>query len=184
MQLRYRFILDAVLLTAITTFSEEQIKLVASFAEDLKLNKNEVEYLSVLAKSILEQNMEYYGLAEKNRPKQIPYTLFEEYLIYTSGIVCNSDEEFIIRGSKQFKIDIDKSFNNIFKNRVVFKNLIIDMSNLPLSFVGCEKVELIGCIFKGGQHPISFKSCKEISIVSCEFRDFKNRAIIENENMI
>lgn len=183
MVLRYRFILDAILLTAVEQFSEEQIKLVASFAEDMKLGKNEVEYLSLLAKSILEQNMEYYGFAENNRPKQIPYTLFDEYLVYTSGIVCNSDEEFVVRGAEQFKMTLDQTYGNITQNKVVFRNLAIDMKEFPLNFSGCAKVEIIECVFIGENHSISFKRCKEIEITNCEFRDFKTRVITENENV-
>lgn len=46
MSVKYRFILDALLLTAVDSKDESQIKLVASFVESLKISKVELKYLS------------------------------------------------------------------------------------------------------------------------------------------
>lgn len=69
MDLKYRFLLDALLLTALDNKDQDQLSLVANFMEALKLQKNEVKYLSMLARSILEQSSLLYIQAENIRPK-------------------------------------------------------------------------------------------------------------------
>ena len=64
MVLKYRFVIDAILLICCDKKDDKQIELAVSFMEFLKLKKEEIEYLSKLCKSILEQDSEAYWEAE------------------------------------------------------------------------------------------------------------------------
>lgn len=185
MSLKYRFLLDALLLTALDNKNQDQLSLVANFMEALKLQKNEVEYLAMLARSILEQSSSLYIQyiqSEDIRPKSINYIAFLEYTeLFVSGILCNTTDEIYIQSSNHSSLDWEQIQETNFKQRdVTLKNLIIDMKEVSLSFTANENVKFENCEFIGENHSITFTACKKIEIEKCTFRDFKTKTIIEN----
>lgn len=183
MSLKYRFLLDALLLTALDNKNQDQLSLVANFMEALKLQKNEVEYLAMLVRSILEQSSPLYTQAENIRPKSINYIALLEYIgLFVSGILCNTTDEIYIQSLNHDLLDWEQFQETNFKQRnVTLKNLIIDMKEVPLSFTANESVRFENCEFIGENRPITFTACKKIEIEKCTFRDFKTQTIIENE---
>lgn len=183
MSLKYRFLLDALLLTALDNKNQDQLSLVANFMEALKLQKNEVEYLAMLARSILEQSSPLYTQAENICPKSINYIAFLEYTeLFVSGILCNTTDEICIQSLNYSLLDWKQIQETNFKQRnVTLKNLIIDMKEVPLSFTANKNVKFENCEFIGKDYPITFTACKKIEIEKCIFRDFATKTIIENK---
>lgn len=181
--LRYRFAVDGMLLSALNHKSTAAMTLLAGMIEDLGIRKTELENLSQLCKSILGQDMAIYREVEKTKPQNIDYGWFQTYLqLYVSMTRSITEDELIIQSREKYCEFDATELSKITKNKVLLKGLSINMANNPIEFVSCDKIELIDCRFIAGQQSITFISCKEIVIKGCKFENFTTRVIIEDDN--
>lgn len=188
MPLKYRFLLDSMILCISSEPCEEQIKLVSGFAESLKVNMNEVRYLAMLGKSIVGQDSEIYASAENIRPNFLNYEWFLEYTeLYVTGTLCQTETQLFIQAVEKQSLDIgillngDSSTIQLTQDNICFKNIIVDLSDITLKFVGNEEVRFENCEFIGNQYSISFTSAKKVTIRNSTFRNFNSRTIEEDE---
>ena len=190
--LKYRFILDTLILTAGKEQNGEQLKLIACFMESLKLNLDEVSYLTKLAKSILEQNPDIYVSAEAARPNSINYELFLDYTeLFVKSCVSRTDDAYIIQNKntyifqsvskKQITLPTRDNSASYAQLKVTFRNMIINVQDYSLIFEGNDAVILESCEFIGKNFPVEFKNCKDVTIRNCTFKNFESRAIVEKE---
>lgn len=182
MSVKYRFILDALLLTAVDSKDESQIKLVASFVESLKISKNELKYLSSLAKAFLEQNLAEYVNAEQQCSTSVPNDVAKEYVgTLIRGNVCSNGTMTIIHSSRSRDISVDKLNIVAERNTPIIKlaNIEINLAQYQLTFDGYDEVIIENCTFEGGKYPIRFVDCRKVVVESSTFRDFSNFALVE-----
>lgn len=183
--LKYRFVLDGILLINIDEHCEEQIELLVGFIEALKLNKNEIKYIASMAKCIFEQDSNSYQEIESIRPEYFDYKLFLDYIeTFVSGILCDTEKEINISSSEKKKFELgilnpEDNKLNFTKQEVKFKNIIFDMKNIEMNFCSNELVHIENCEFIGLQFSINIKACKEVVFSNCTFRGFNVRTIIE-----
>lgn len=184
MEIRYRFLLDALLLMASERVNDAQLRLAANFAEALKIKKEELNYLAQLAKAILEQSASAYVTAEENRISSVPYDTVREYADFL-GEVCQNANRTIIRPALSSEMDIEKLRDIIEKTKTPELQLLgtnVSLELYPLFFCDFEKVMIENCVFAGGNtHPVNFKNCGQICIKACTFQNFSSRTIVEEQ---
>ena len=182
MSVKYRFILDALLLTAVDSKDESQIKLVASFVESLKISKNELKYLSSLAKAFLEQNLAEYVNAEQQCSTSVPNDVAKEYVgTLIRGNVCSNGTMTIIHSSRSRDISVDKLNIVAERNTPIIKlaNIEINLAQYQLTFEGYDEVIIENCAFEGEKYPIRFVDCRKVSIKASAFKNFSQFALGE-----
>lgn len=184
MEIRYRFLLDALLLMASERVNDAQLRLAANFAEALKIKKEELNYLAQLAKAILEQSASAYVTAEENRISSVPYDTVREYADFL-GEVCQNANRTIIRPVLSSEMDIEKLRDMIEKTKTPELQLLgvnVSLELYPLFFYDFEKVMVENCVFAGGNtHSVNFKNCGQICIKACTFQNFSSRTIVEEQ---
>lgn len=180
--IRYRFVLDAILLTSVGERDYNQLKLLASFIESLSVNKVELKYLAQLARSGLEQSSAMYVTAMQNKPIDIQGDIATDYLInYIRDNVLSNEEITIITTMTTENVgivDLNK-ITNISTPKIQLSNITIDVANYDLIFDGFQSVLLSDCVFENGNRSIVFKNCINVEIVSCKFKDFTKYVLIE-----
>lgn len=187
-QLRYRFVLDAILLAADGDNKEGQLKFIASFCEDIKMSKEELDYLASMAKAILEQSEAGYvdTFVEKSL-EDISEDLFAEYMnviFDRQNKIYVSDNAVLFRPLSES--DITASSIEAIQQakqpyvRIIGAHINLDEWNLSLVFKEKEYVIFEDCVFSGaGKNMIASKfnllnlqNCKNVLIYNCEFKNF------------
>lgn len=185
-ELRYRFLLDATLITCCDAYDAEQQELLAAFMESLKMSLKEAEFLCVIGKSILEQDKKNYW-EQIRRNEDIAFRNFaEEYALGYAGEyleLVTKDSLFLYFPEKR---EISKEFlvskgvqNGIINGfaEVKVDNIIFDVGKEDLLVKGCKKVLFENCEFLGGECGINIVDDGELVFRNCTFTDFTKRAI-------
>lgn len=170
------------LLSSVETYNDEQTRLVANFAEALKIEKDELKYMALLAKAVLEQNLSAYVTAEENRSFSVPNSVVKEYIgVLIKGNVCQNDNMTLIHSTvpsdmNTEKLDIVKKAETPI---IKLSNVQLSLEQYELVFEGYEFVILENCVFSNGSsYSIHFRQCKNVKIISCKFVDFRVRTIM------
>lgn len=185
-ELRYRFLLDAVLVTCCDVYDAEQQELLAAFMESLKMPLKEAEFLCAIGRSILEQDeVEYWEQIRKN--EEVAFHNFaKEYALGYAGEYLESVSKDSLLLYFPKKWDITKEFlisrrvqNGIINGfeEVRIYNGVFDVTMEDLLVNGCEKVLFENCEFHGGECGINLFDDKECMFKNCAFMSFEKRAI-------
>lgn len=194
LDVRYRFIFDAMLLSCVSEKQFKQLELVAEFSEELKINKIEMEYLATMAKCILRINSSDYVDADEIKPDSIPNDMFDDYIkLLSNSCVLRNDNMTILHPSCAEDVDISKlnMIANVNTPQIKLRSVKIDISEFPLVFSNHKKVIIDGCEFLNGDKcsdsiqidftpynaVITFDNCDEVIITNSVFRDFTSRPI-------
>jgi hypothetical protein len=182
--IRYRFLLDALLFVSIGQLCQEQTKLVASFAESLKIRKEELRYLAQAAKAILEQDAIGCMELQENRVLSVPDDVMKEYIsAMFIDPVWQNDSMTILYGGNSEDNSIEEL--NIIEEHatpnIMLMGIYIKPEQHPLVFSQYESVTFVDCVFEGGKKPIDFLNCGKVRVKSCLFRGFKTRTITCNQ---
>ena len=179
---RYRFIFDALLLIAIKGSSDpEQSKLLADFVESLKITKEELQYLSLLAKAVIEQNTLAYVNVEETKKCTVPSYAIKEYIdLLTNETICQNDNMTIISSMKAMvsKKGSPNTIDQIKTPIIKMVNVQLSPDNYNLLFENFDTVILENCIFENNSNDsLEIKNCKNVSLLSCKFLNNKAHAI-------
>lgn len=181
--LRYRFVLDSILLCMDGERKKDQLEFVASMEESLGLQLDEAKYLTKLAKSILLQDRKMYSELQVILSEQLTYPLFKDYIeLFAKGYVWKTPKEVYLYSPSKEEFDIAGESKTLkFQETIVeFKNLIIDVSKIQLEFSANAELKFENCEFKGGSYPISIIGTREVEFKNCTFRNFVVTAIMED----
>lgn len=181
--LRYRFVLDSILLCMDGERKKDQLEFVASMEESLGLKLDEAKYLTKLVKSILLQDSKIYSELQVIPSEQFTYPLFKDYIeLFAKGYVWKTPKEVYLYSPSKEEFDIAGESKTLkFQETIVqFKNLIIDVSKIQLEFSVNTELKFENCEFKGGNYPISIIGTKEVEFKNCTFRNFVDTAIMED----
>lgn len=179
LDVKYRFIFDAMILSCISGKQDEQLRLVAEFSEALKIEKTELEYLAAVAKSVLREDaIDYLDIME-SEPESIPGQTFFGYIRFLSkSYVMKNENTTVFQPTCEEDIDISK-LNEISASNtpeVRLSQVKLNLSEFPLEFKDRKKVIIDSCEFVGGErYPIKFNNCEEIIIRNSSFTEFKTR---------
>lgn len=185
-ELRYRFLLDATLITCCDAYDAEQQELLAAFMESLKMPLREAEFLCAISRSILEQDKEgYWGQIQEN--EDIVFRNFaQEYTREYAGeyLVSVNDEKFFLYFPEKKKITKKFLTSEGVRNGVIngfeevrICNGVFDVTTEDLLIQGCKKVAIENCEFQGGEGGINLINNDKIKFSNCMFTDFRKRAL-------
>lgn len=191
-QLRYRFVLDAILLAADGDNKEGQLKFIASFCEDIKMSKEELDYLASMAKAILEQSeAEYVDTFVEKSLEDISENIFAEYMnaiFDRQDKIYASDNVVLFRPLSESDITAAsiKAIQQAKQPyvRIIGANINLAEWKLDLTITGKKCVRFENCVFSGkGKHEIISEGrivltdCEEVFIDNCKFDKFDTQVL-------
>lgn len=178
---KYYFALDGLLLVSMGNGKGMNYEYLAELVELIEINKMDLEYISLVARSVLQQESSYYDQSKELLNERIIGVDVSPYIHnYYVGAIVHTDELIHYNAP-------DKSLSNgiVFEStysakQVIFDNMLISLEQ-SWSFESCEKVIFQNCTIEGDNTTIQFMSCKEIIFSNCRFENFKQRTIEINE---
>lgn len=199
MEVKYRFLLDALLLVCCSSPDKEQMELVAAFMESLKIPYEEAEGICKIGKSILEQDEGIYWQYIISSAVSMNSQVYEDYTHKFMG-------DYISVGNKTIELmfvekkEVDKRFlaeNKVpfsetnaggisfsEKERVVIQNAVLSVGYTGFLFVDCKEILFDNCYFVGRGRPesVKFHNTHTVTFHNCEFMDFTRYAVVvENQ---
>ena len=178
-EIRYYFAFEGMLLAAMGRQTENNYEYLAELIELSGITKGELEYLALLAKSVLCQNGKYYEQAKEKITDHVAKIDFSEYIKgFYSGAIINNEQFVYYYGANEDsteKMNLERRYT---AKKVKFENIAINVWE-PLEFAGCEEVVFENCRFVGRPYEknvqaanIGFCGCKKIEISGCKFENF------------
>lgn len=180
LKLKYRWVLDAIILTCVEERTVEQLKLIAQFCGSYKVSKDELKYIAAMAKAIIGMQVSEYVTAYETKENSIPDTIFSDYMyLIANECICYNEHMTIFQASykQKFSIQVLQKIQEVNTPCIKIIGANIDAANCNLNFSNKEKVILESCHFTGGDKEVSFKNCKEVIIRNCTFEHFRTRTI-------
>lgn len=178
-RVRYYFSLEGILLVSMGNSKHENYQYLGELIELISVSKRELEYLSTVARSILEQNPEYYDKTKMIAPETMEGRMLIPYVgnYYAGAIIDTPNEKYYYTPNRNedYHIEVPPSFREC---KVTFKNLTFDLSR-NLDFYGCETIEFQNCVFKGNEFSIRFSGCGCIRLSDCRFYEFSKYTFVE-----
>lgn len=175
LKLKYRWVLDAIILTCVEERTAEQLRLIAQFCESYNVSKDELKYIAAMAKAIIGMQVSEYVTAYEIKENSIPDTIFSDYMyLIANECICYNEHMTIFQASykQKFSIQVLQKIQEVNTPCIKIIGANIDAANCNLNFSNKEKVILESCHFTGGDKEINFSKCKEVIIRNCTFEHF------------
>ena len=177
---RYYFALEGILLVSMGKGEQANYEYLGELIELICISKRELEYLSTVARSILEQDSEYYDKAKSIAPESVEGFEVVPYIanFYAGVIVDTRIEKHFYAPNRDWNYRF--AFPCLFhEKKVMFSNLAFEMSN-ALEFDGCEMIEFQNCVIKGNDYSVYFRGCGDVKFINCRFYDFSSYTIVDD----
>jgi hypothetical protein len=185
LDVRYRWLLDALIVTCVGEHQDSQLTLIAQFCESLEISKDEIKYVAEMAKAIIGMDKSGYVTALENNVDTVSSMTFSDYmyLILDDCVFGNGHMTmFQPRGSQDINVDNLNKIKEVETPVVKIVGADINLSEFSLQFENKESVILVGCNFIGGsKYPIKFNKCNRIVIKDCSFTGFESRTLVVGE---
>ena len=179
--LKYNFVLDASILMGVEEKNDEQIRLLVGFCEALGITKEELRYLAVMAKAILEVKVSAYVDAYEARVDSIPDVVFQGYMyLLAKSCICANSNLTIFQPScgEEVNLRMLERLREADTPNIRLVNVEVDLQEDSLCFSQKTSVVIESCVFRGGsKHPITFDNCERVEIRNTEFIDFSGRTL-------
>lgn len=183
-KIKYYFALDGILLLAMKKSSELSRKYLVELIELCHISKKDLEFLSLVAKSILYQESSYYNeakvLINNNQLKELNFKPYMENY-YVGAIIDTPNKKFFYapKGTSGYEISYPVAYC---EEEVCFENVDIEISE-DWNFNGCGNITFKNCKIKSLGGHFVFKSVETLRFEECEFSGFSKRvAYIESVN--
>ena len=186
LNLKYRWVLDALIIICVQNKEPEQIVLVAQFCESLKITKKELGYIATMAGAIVGMSAFDYVCAYEIKEDTIPDYVFSDYMyLISGGCVCSNEHMTILQATcrEDVTVQILEKIKEINTPCIKIIGAIIDVDDCKIVFENREKVILENCRFVGGSNnSLFFNCCSEIIITNSCFENFSKRTLIFNDS--
>lgn len=178
---RFYFALDGIILASMGNQSEDNYEYLAELIELCGIVKDDLEFLSLVSRSVLEQDSSCYDDAKKKMSDHTKVLNFIPYISnYYAGAIIDTETEKYYSApdySASESIELPKYYD---VERVTFANLAVKVDE-DFRFNGCQYVIFKNCKFTGSSAKLNFDSVGNIMFEGCSFDNFENRvAVIEN----
>lgn len=186
LDIRYRLVLDMLVMITCDTKEESQTKLVALYCEALHITKSELTYMTKLAKAIVTMDSELLADVEEEAiQKKIASAMtgaLIEYatLVAPTGIYSNKQMTVIRQVSgNTLSTDILDKINTFTTPIVKIAAARISVATYELCIAGNVKhLILEDCDISGGDaYAIYVGYLEEITIQKCHFHNFNTRVL-------
>lgn len=172
---KYYFALDGLLLVSMGNGKGVNYEYLAELIELIDINKMDLEYISLIARSVLQQESSYYEQAKALINDRVSALDFAPYInsFYVGSIVDTDMEKHYFAPDK--KCSSNMIYPNTYKTRnVIFENLIITITDDWL-FDGCESVVFKNCELDSKNGRLEFSAVGKAVFENCKVTNFKNR---------
>lgn len=173
---RYYFALEGILLVSMGNLKQQNFEYLAEILELCGIIKGDIEYLSLVCKSILEQRSDYYDSAKEIMSERVQNLNLNPYIVnYYVGAIVDNDEE-IFYSAPNREMSVDSVWPSHYTSRkITFKNLTLNIEK-DWDFTGCENIEFINCkIITSKSATLYFRAIGNVTFSGCEFADFDNQ---------
>lgn len=178
--LKYRFILDSMVLSSLSQNPDNQYKLIIAFCEVFKIEKNEVKFLSSMAKAIVEMDLLLYVDASYCKPFEIEDKVFYGYFLILQSYLKNEKNITILQGFDFIKDPVNVFEESQKADKLAIINIDlspITTSTMPFSIKNKTMLLLSGCTMKGSREPVSIEGCQNVKLLNMTIADFQNRTL-------
>lgn len=186
LDIRYRLVLDMLIMITCDAKEESQTKLVALYCEALHITKSELTYMTKLAKAIVTMDSELLADVEEEVIQQKIASAMTgaltEYaiLVAPTGVYSNKQMTVIrqVSGNTLPRDVLDKI--NTFTTPIVkIATARISVANYNLKIVGNVKhLILEDCNISGGdKYAINVGDLEQLTIQKCHFHNFNTRVL-------
>lgn len=178
-ELKYRWVLDALILTCVQNNVSEQIVLIAQFCDSLKITKNELKYIATMAGAIVRMSSTEYVNAYEIKEDTIPDNVFSDYMyLICNSCVCSNEHMTIFQPTckEDVTVQVLERIKEIKTPCLKIIGAIIEGVEGDIIFENRTKIILENCKFKNVNNcSLVFNKCKEIIISNSCFENFKKR---------
>lgn len=172
---KYYFATDGLIITSMRKGNSSEYEYLAELIELLGINKDDLEYLCMVVKSVLQQESSYYDQSKLKINERVEEIDFTPYInnYYSGAIVDTDTEKHYSAPDKNMSKSIE--YPILFKERkVVFENVVLNIEE-DWTFEGCEEVIFRNCLILGKESSFTFSSIGRVEIDKCKVKDFSNR---------
>lgn len=176
--IKFYFALDSLLLLKMGNEEKVNYEYLGELLELCDVTKNDIESVSLIAKSVLLQESSYYDEAKKWIAEYAKTYDFSSYIktYYAGAIVDLQDKKRY--SSPDVNQVYDISFPTLYEEKkVVFENLNIYL-NEEWIFEGCEEVVFRDCKIYGEKEHFTLNNIKRVRFENCNYENFSNRVAI------
>lgn len=182
---RYVFALDLLILLGCDGQPKEQQLLFASeLLESLRLTGEEIDYLALLARAVLEQDDARYKACSLKAPKTVDLRLLLHYVKeFASGLLMETSQYVYIGGAsqKEFVPPVPEEENWICSSdQVLIEGLQLDLTQRGIRLENNRRVIFRNCDLVGGALPITAENLGELRFENCRMRAFSQRVLVLN----
>ncbi|MDO5295856.1 MAG: hypothetical protein Q4F00_04300 [bacterium] len=176
---RFYFALDAAVLTALGGGSQAGCEYLAGLLEVLGISKQELQCISLIAKSIVTQQASLYDEAKPLLLEDLAEVSFFPYIknYYTGAVIDSAYAKEFYAPDKALSAEIQYPLTYT-QRKVTFKNLLIKtLKNENWHFNGCETVIFENCDIIESNASFDFDGCRRVVFSHCRFADCTWRVI-------
>ncbi len=178
---RYYFTLESMLLVAMGNPKQQNYEYLAELLEICEITKQDLEYLSLVVKSVLQQESSFYNDAKSIITEDGNTVSFVPYInnFYVGAIVDTEYEKHYSAPCKSISNNVELP-NEYSVKKVSFSNLIINI-NEEWNFESCEDILFDNCEIYGNTASIVFDACKNVVFKNCKISGFSAYTIVEKK---
>ena len=172
---RYYFTLESMILVSMGNQAKSSFEYLAELIGLCGITKKDLEYLSLVAKSVLRQESSYFDDAKKIITEDAKDLWLEPYIgnYYAGTIIDTEDEKMYYAPDREDSHNME--FPTVFTaGNISFYNLTIEM-NQEWSFTGCDQIKFVDCkLMNTDTGVLNFREIGKLQFENCEFEDFNN----------
>ena len=174
-RIKYYFALEGILLISMGDYSADTYEYLAELIELTGISKDELRGVSLVAKSVLQQDSAYYDQAKELLTDDLQQVNFAPYIKnYYAGAILDTQHEKYYSAPKGETLQL--TLSGVHKaEKITYDNLVLYV-DAGCNFDGCECVTISNCkLMPANNGSIRFESIGKLQIENCEFLDFENR---------
>ena len=188
---KYRFILDAIILTCVTDDNEEQLQLVAVCSEFLGIEKKDFEYIVKMARAIITNETKLEIILDKYREDNVPHFIERGHSTDWKRINAVEENRLVVwspegdvpirveeLGEKFSEIDVEKIIDEIEGKDVSYEFVGLTMDDTIIININCDEVIIINANINFKGQSLSFINKKKVLIQGCTFTGDNTSSIV------
>lgn len=172
--LKYYFCLDGAILLAVMKEADKNYALLAELVDLLEILRNELEYLTKVAKAAILQSSELFDEARECATDTIEKLPMYQYVCgFYCGAIVNTPTEIHIYSSDKSLVNLSK-YGTFNAGKVTIENITADLEE-NIVFYGCEEVVIKNCKLLGDRCRFEFTNTGKVVLENCSVDNFSNR---------
>jgi len=182
-KVKYYFVLDGLLLIKLGTATEDTYEYFSELIEIFGINKDDLNFISLVAKAVLLQQPSCYDAAKEIITANVSNLDFSPYVsnFYHEKSSCAGNLTDLPN------LDLKKASSASIKTYYNGGKAVIESLNIHIlenvTFSRCDEVILKNCVFWGNAFSLYFEDCQRVSIENCRFSNFEVPVFVEKQNI-